>query len=72
MIFKKYPFSYLNILPNKSLVGDPKSGTFSCVSPCVGELIFIVSPGAGRHNSTVSRLIIFIFTQKIDQKRVME
>ena len=41
---------------NKSLVGDPKSGTLSCVSSCVGELVFIVWPGAGRHNSTVSRL----------------
>ena len=40
-------------LANKSLVGDPKSGTFSCVSPCVGESVFIVWSGAGRHNSTV-------------------
>ena len=40
---------------NKSLVGDPKSGTFSCVLPCVGESIFIVWSGAGRHNSTVGR-----------------
>ena len=38
---------------NKSLVGDPKSSTFSCVSPCAGKLVFIVWPGAGRHNSTV-------------------
>lgn len=45
-----------NAAANKSLVGDPKSGTFSCVSPCVGELVFIVWSGAGRHNSTVSWL----------------
>jgi len=44
---------------NKSLVGDPKSGTFSCVSPWVGELVFIVWSGAGRHNSTVSRIKSF-------------
>jgi hypothetical protein len=23
--------------PNNGMVGDPKSGTFSCVSSCVGE-----------------------------------
>jgi len=40
-------------LANKSLVGDPKSGAGYCVSPCVGELVFIVWSGAGRHNSTV-------------------
>jgi hypothetical protein len=34
-------------------VGDPKSGTFSCVSPCVGELVLIVWPGAGRHMPSV-------------------
>ena len=45
-------------LANKSLVGDPKSGTFSCVSSCVGESVFIVWSGAGRHNSTVGWLQI--------------
>jgi len=50
----------LSVPANKSLVGDPKSGTFSCVSPCVGELVFIVWSGAGRHNSTVRRLEIEI------------
>ena len=51
---------------NKSLVGDPKSGTFSCVSPCVGELVLIGWLGAGRHNSTVG-LTIDRFAKKIQE-----
>jgi len=39
--------------PNNGMVGDPKCGAFSCVSPCVGESVFIVWPGAGRHMPSV-------------------
>ena len=45
--------------PNNGMVADPKSGAFLRVSPCAGELVFIVWPGAGRHMPSV-RLIGFL------------
>ena len=40
------------------MVGDPKSGTFECLLPCVGESVLIVWSGAGRHMPNVILLKI--------------
>ena len=57
LVLKGKTYRSMCAAANKSLVGDPKSGTFSRLLPCVGELVFIVWSGAGRHNSTVRRLV---------------